>query len=173
MDPLSVITADVECISYDCTHKLMKTINLHKGYICYFLNVRSIKKHWDEVKVLNSMLNDGGRVLGCMVAEVSVKSSELHPYRLPGFSLFHKLREKQRGGGVMFFLREGISATVVDLEFDESESIILKIDNDSTTILLICIYRPPHTNKKDFLISLEYFLQGRQDKKLFLLVILT
>jgi hypothetical protein len=119
--------------------------------------------------VLHNQLNKCNYVLGLALTEVNVKLSEIHPFHLPGFTSYHKLRHNQKGGGILFYLKENIAVQVIDIEIKECESLILTANLGSKTVLIINIYRPPHRNKKDFLTSLESFIEGRNEKQIILL----
>jgi hypothetical protein len=74
-------------------------------------------------------------------------------YSLPGFQCFTCSRLARNGGGVLVFVRTGITAVSVQLQEVSFERIHLQLSIRSLRFRLICIYRAPDPNNFDEFIS--------------------
>jgi hypothetical protein len=130
------------------------------------LNVRGINKidKFNKLRLLFDKLSSELDVI--VLSETKLKINfPLALYSLPGFQCFTCTRLAQNGGGVLVFVRSGISAVSVQLQQVSFERIHLQISIGSLHFRLICIYRAPDPNNFDeFISSLEDDLRDCETK---------
>ena len=142
-----------------------KTLNKLKGFKLAHLNIASIPKHFDELKVL--MINRSVDILSINEARLD---NTIHDDKItiPGYVLFRKDRSRS-GGGVALYIRNVFNAvdraTNVPLNL---EAICVEITKPKVKPFLVTtVYRPPSAGS-DFMESLETYLHtlDSEDKEL-------
>lgn len=81
--------------------------NNTNGFNVFHLNIRSLRKHYNELLVL---LNNSFNYLHIIIlTEINIKQEEIDLYPLPGYeNKFAYTRESQRGGGIIIFAKSSI-----------------------------------------------------------------
>ena len=119
------------------------------------LNIRSLPKHINELKIL---LLDNPFHIMCLNEtwlNSSWTDSELH---IEGYNLIRNDRpDSQRGGGTaIYFSKELMGRHRPDLNSSELEAVWLEVLSLNKSRTLICsIYRPPDTGLDDFKTNIE------------------
>ena len=121
------------------------------------LNIRSLRKNWDAFLVYISGLNKL-KPCGFILTEVNIHQDEAAFYEIEGYQSYVLLRDSRRGGGIMIYLRDDISAVRVYRETESFELIQLNTIIDDYHLRIISIYRPPNLSKNRFLEELEYLI---------------
>ena len=99
-------------------------------------------------------------------------------YSLEGYALVEKHRPNKMGGGVGFFVRNGVNCKLRDdltLFDDHCESLFIEIDKSVfgslRDLLIAVIYRPPNTDIKLFIDAMRDVLEKvQQENKILYLV---
>lgn len=118
----------------------MKTI---KGLNLFYTNARSIIKKRDELVAY--VMSEKPDIIS--ITETWLNISENHlisEVNIPGYNMFLNCRENKRGGGVMLYIKDTISATEIKKENRSAyESVYVKIKINKTYLIIATIYRPP------------------------------
>jgi hypothetical protein len=140
------------------------------GLIILHLNIRSLNKHWEELKIV--ICNQLGNFDILILSEISVQVVE-EIYCLDGYNSFCKTRKDKLGGGIMLFVKDNIHFVERhDVKSDNFESIcgLLETCQTKNKILLLAVYRPPDKNKTKFIEEIETFVVGNEDKSYIIIV---
>ena len=126
----------------------------------YHQNIRSLTKHNDEFLNYLSYQNIN---LDCIIlSETFLNDHNKNMYSLPGFNGNHLVRSNKRGGGVSIFVRNDICEypkIIYSLINDHIEALVVCIENKSSKIAVVGLYRPPNGSKNEFINSLESIIQ--------------
>jgi hypothetical protein len=133
------------------------------GLRFFHLNVRSLNKNWDELKIV--LTNQIGKFSVLLLSEVSVNvhKSVLSYYSLHGYSLYHKTRNGKRGGGLFMYIRSNISVKVDEKDFKNFEGLCCTLQiNDPLPfrIRVLAVYRPPNSSRLLFTDEIKKYLQS-------------
>ena len=117
----------------------------------FHINVKSLPKHHDELKLYINSLNFKFSVIA--LTENWLDESKEDLFDLEGYNCLHKFRKGKRGGGVFLYIENGIGfINRPDLEYFDSEMESLFIEaegsslNLSSNIVIAVIYRMPNTS---------------------------
>ena len=127
-----------------------------RGFKIALLNVTSLTKHVDELKVF--MSNTPLDVLTINESKLDLVNGD-RLVNLEGYNIVRRDRNKH-GGGVCFYLRNTITfCRQYQLENDDLELIALEIQKaNSCPFLIATWYRPPNT-PLDYFKKFEMFLK--------------
>lgn len=117
------------------------------------VNIRSIRKYWDEFKIIVHDVRD--QIDAIVLTEINVSADYMSEFRLQYFKSFFYTRQNARGGGICVFIKEPWSATQTEVLFQHSECLTLKISNSNRTVCLLALYRPPSSSCTNFLKELK------------------
>jgi len=77
----------------------------------------------------------------------------------PGYSVVHRHRgssAERRGGGVDVIHRDTVKCSVVDVgDYTQFESLAVKVVGRQSSVVVVCIYRPPGEVSPDFTDQLD------------------
>ncbi|KAK9731166.1 hypothetical protein QE152_g13881 [Popillia japonica] len=130
-----------------------------------FLNIRSIKKHFDEFLcyIENSISNLNVLILADHL-NVNISEWEFEMNRglffLNDYGCVEKLRTNRAGGGIMVYYKNNISVCQLHADFKHCELLSLELKFNDISLLLIAVYRPPNADALLFLEELDAFLRG-------------
>ena len=72
----------------------------------------------------------------------------------PGYSVVHRHRvssAERRGGGVAVIHRDTVKCSVVDVgDYTQFETLAVKVVGRQSSVVVVCIYRPPGEVSRDF-----------------------
>lgn len=147
---LMVLLSGDVCPNPGWCHANLNTPGLKIGH----LNIRSLPKHIDELKIL---LLDNPFHIMCLNEtwlNSSWTDSELH---IEGYNLIRNDRpDSQRGGTAIYFSKELMGRHRPDLNSSELEAVWLEVLSPNKSRTLICsIYQPPDTGLDDFKTNIE------------------
>ena len=143
-----------------------------KGFRMGHMNIQGLSNKMDQVRLLLQSDKNEVHVLGLS----ETKLNAIHPdtvFEINGFQKpFRKDRLANSGGGVLVYVKEGISCTRrSDLEQESLECVWLEIKPvNSKSFLLGNIYRPPSSTiqwNENFEECIENVLQ--EDKEIYLM----
>ena len=118
----------------------------HDSFSILYLNIRSIKKNFDNFELFFSTLGLSFSVICFSETWLNEVGNSL--YELPNYTSKHQVRDDRKGEGVSIYIRNPLSFKVlsnlcinsVDIE---SRSIELSLDNKLRTFVNV-LYRPPN-----------------------------
>ncbi|XP_065658632.1 uncharacterized protein LOC136083154 [Hydra vulgaris] len=127
------------------------------------LNIRSINKNFDNLKLLLHDLNHDFKIIS--LTETWLKSNEKNcNYELNNYVSIHQPRKTHVGGGVSIFIHKSINFILrndVNVNDTDCESLCIEITNKATkNIIINSIYRKPGGNFKIFKSYLKNFLSN-------------
>ena len=80
-----------------------------------------------------------------------ITSSNLLEINPPGYSLYQQPREAHHGGGLGFFVKDGLDASVVPTKTCSTfENFLIKISLNKESFYFLNIYRPPSSSTSIF-----------------------
>lgn len=151
-----IIPVDINS-PYICIEQLKKDKSYENNLFSLFhLNIRSIQKNYDELTNLLSLIKFK---YSCIIlSETFLNKNNKNLYDLPGYKSFHLLRERQRGGGLSIFVREGVTVSEIpDLRIVNPtiEALGVTLQIKDTKINVISIYRPPNGSRLEFINTID------------------
>ena len=126
--------------------------NQYKNKLSLFhINVKSLPKHHDELELYINSLKFKFSVIALTDSWLDESKQDL--FDLQGYNCLHKFRKGKRGGGVYFYIENGIDfINRPDLEYFDSEMESLFIEteggsfNFSSNIIIAVVNRMPNTS---------------------------
>ncbi len=133
-------------LGYNDSAKLIQKYKNSNKPLFLSINIQSLSSKFNNLK---DLLIDY-ETNGIFIAAIALQEiwSLPHPdlLKIPNFQLFHKQRVLGRGGGVGFYIREGLSAKLIEnlSPFIEKhfESITIQITLNRKKTILSSFYRP-------------------------------
>lgn len=122
------------------------------------LNICSLRKHFNELLTLTKNCLDNIDII-CLT-EVNVKKYELCLYNIEGFNLYSKTREKQRGGGIVIYVKENITFKTYNTAGSYCELLHGCLQAGRYESDIIVCYRPPKTDKPLFIKAIEQVIRS-------------
>lgn len=132
------------------------------------VNIRSLRKHWEQFRVLVSDFNPPIDVF--VLTEISISSSQGNQFVLNGYNELFHTRERSRGGGIAIYVKEKWLSTSLNVSFSHAESLAISISQSGFSLYLLTIYRPPSENVSLFLAELEVALKESRSEGQFCMV---
>jgi exonuclease III len=155
LDYERVLVDNCSMLSVDAFNS--RKLCLDNKLLLFNLNCRSLNARFDEITLLLSCLSPNPDIL-CLT-ETWVNVNDVIP-QLPGYNFFN-FPCSSRGGGVGVYVKECFVACKYPIEFRSTtfEHEMLSITVGVTKLFVICIYRPPHTGKSEFVEELDEYLE--------------
>lgn len=123
-----------------------KTKKGHKMKIAC-LNIRSMREHYNEFIAETEDEREGTAIIS--IVEANIHEEERQLYNIPGYDQIGRLRETQKGGGIITYIRKDVTWEEVPSKTRESfEHVVIKITTQKEgKITIITIYKPRHHPK--------------------------
>lgn len=125
------------------------------------INARSIRKHFDDIQLLLSALDNPFSLIG--ISETWLNDDDKNLFDLPSYKSEYSHRANNNHGGVAVYIKSNVHYNRrYDIELDviDCESVwvqlnydFLKLDNKS--FIFGCIYRSPSSSVKNFCEALQ------------------
>ncbi|KAL1447472.1 hypothetical protein WDU94_003633 [Cyamophila willieti] len=130
------------------------------------VNVQGLKGKWDSIVMTFKKFLHNLDVIVFTETQI-VYEEEAQLYNFKHFNQVSYCRTSMKGGGIIVYVREEFQMEKLLYDFDEAESINLKLSNVKTKqeITLVSIYRPPNNNALKFIDDLNWWLQMCVKKK--------
>lgn len=122
------------------------------------INVRSIRKYWDEFNIIVDSLRSEVDVF--VLTEISISSDLTDQFTLAGFNGHFRTRPNGRGGGIAVFVKHSWLTSDLNVAYSSAECLALRVFNHSESVVLLACYRPPSENVLSFLKELETSLEN-------------
>ena len=120
----------------------MKTV---KSLTLFYTNARSIMNKRDEL--ITYATSEKPDIIS--ITETWINISDKHlisEVNIPGYNAFLTCRENKRGGGVITYIKDNISATEINRTNTSAyEAVYIKLNVNKKHIIVATIYRPPKT----------------------------
>ena len=124
------------------------------------LNIRSLKKHHEELEALLLSFNHTPSILA--LTETWLTDADApYCFKLTGYNTVLSRNRKSRGGGVMIQCKDGFDV-LGELDINLEESIAVKVFHQGLYFVLIVVYNPPRSNKMEFIERLDEVLESFQ-----------
>lgn len=129
------------------TEKIEKRVATIKGLNLFYTNARSIIKKRSEL--LAYVTTEQPDIIS--ITETWLNTSDKHlisEVNIPGYNTFLNCRENKRGGGVILYVKNSISAIEIEkVNRPGYESVYVKLKVNRKNLIVATIYRPPKTTK--------------------------
>ena len=149
-----------ECNFYNYEDVTYKLSNVHDRELRILsLNIRSIPKNLIKIQTEYSRILNVTDLF--CVSETWLTDDIEHIYNIASFSKFSLQRKHSKGGGVLIYCRNYISAEIVDClscTLSHLELIFINFSIGGKNYLVGSLYRPPASNFNDFTSELERIL---------------
>ena len=123
------------------------------------LNIRSLKKHHEELEELLLSFNYTPSILA--VTETWLTDADApYCFKLTGYIIVLSRNRKSRGG-VMIQCKDGFDV-LGELDINLEESIAVKVFHQGLYCVLIAVYNPPRLNKMEFIERLDEVFESFQ-----------
>ena len=160
IDPDSNIQGYNSHLLSNCLYLTSNEFN-SDSFTLFHINLRSLKKHFEELSEFLSTLNMSFSVIG--ISETWLNNSNDVIFNIPGYKFISNNRRHKHGGGVGLFIKDDLNFKLrSDLQsFDKKiyESIFIElIQPNAKNILIGCFYKPPDTSVSDFNSSISNVL---------------
>lgn len=117
------------------------------------VNIRSIRKHWDQFCVLTSSLRSFFDAF--ILTEINVSSENFLGFCIPNFQAFSYTRQGRKGGGIAVFVKDAWTVSQLPVCFTQAEVLALRLSGPDQSLVLLSVYRPPCCNGRLFLAELD------------------
>ena len=145
------------CFGFSDLNNNLINLDLIKGFICVFWNIRSLEVHVDEVRALLMTKNID---LLCL-SETWLKPKHYDfEFIVDDYNFWRCDRKTRNGGGVAMFVRTSKKIVIEVLDnFEDNfyQSLRLKVTlKETKPFEVIAVYRPPNTSSESDNKFLEY-----------------
>lgn len=143
----------------------MSSVSMFECLRVFCLNIRSLRKHFDELVVYINSLNFSYKVI--ILTEVWIKTGEESRYQIQGYNMLFQPRPDNRAGGVVIYVDSDLKATHQLILYPTSEliNVIFSIscNNHIYNISLFGIYRQCKFTFNQFKLHFENIVQMPND----------
>src|SRR5271170_6096745 len=130
------------------------------GLTIVHINIRSLKAHFDELKVLLAKLSSQPSLI--VLSELWLEDGFVENYELPCYTFEYSLRNNEKYGGCGCYVLntlEYVRLPVAEQLITECENLSLELKvSKSVTVAVGCIYRAPRLGYFTFCESLNAYL---------------
>jgi hypothetical protein len=149
MDTIDCI--DKPTVKY-CEFETINKFNIDgNGYVFVHVNIRSIRKHWDEFLTTVSLIDSKHITAVITLTEVNINCDEIDLYNIVGYNKYFSLRTNRRGGGIVMFVKDSLCFSLIDHNYSSFECLQGMLHVNNVKIYVIGIYRPPNLRPGDFI----------------------
>lgn len=116
------------------------------------LNIRSLKKHHDDLVALLASTGKSFDIIGCSETWMS-EQTLLDIYKIDGYSLHCVNRQGRIGGGVCLYVNSHYSVKEchdLTVDDDHTDSLFLEVMASGACIIIGVVYRPPNSDYETF-----------------------
>jgi hypothetical protein len=105
------------------------------NYSIVHINIRSI---FTNFRTLIATIGDElNRVDILVLTEINCAQNDIFKFEIKNFKIYSKSRVDKRGGGIAIFVREVLKVQDLQINFDHTEAVCLKIENDLLLLFLL------------------------------------
>lgn len=157
-------------VSVDSLQSWSSTLNDKKDFYLFHVNIRSIKKYYNDLIVTCKGFFAILDVI--VITEPNIPHSMLSMYSISGYDLNSYTRPNRKGGGVLIYTHTDLAARVIEppLTMLTAECVIVSINKNNIEIIIVGIYRPPKINQENkvvqFLDELNLLLKKINNDKI-------
>ena len=141
------------------------------NYSFLHLNCRSIRKFFDKFQLMLNELDIKFDFIAISKTWLN-NNDEINCYALHGYSMEYIHRNNQKDGGVLIYVNNKYSFTKLSkFSFSENkymEALALEIQIESKKINVVCIYRPPSSNLKQFTDKFTKYIESLGKRELYI-----
>ena len=134
------------------------------GFNIISLNIRSLKKHFDELILL--ILHDLKGLLDVVILTETWSDEASNIPHIDGYNVFSTHRSVSRADGVVVYVREKLQPHAIEYPVIDCNCLRLDISVDGRPLTIICVYRSQSiTDVFPFLESISHFLSHNTHQK--------
>lgn len=125
------------------------------------VNIRSMIKNFWRVEQILSEANSVIDVL--IITEANISENLKSLYNINYYTMYTVLRKNQKGGGIILYIKNKYTFTHINFKTLHFECLLGTINITSVPLTLCAVYRPPNTNKRQFVFELDTLLEKHHD----------
>lgn len=127
------------------------------------INLRSSRKHFQQL--ITEMEEELERTKVLTIIEANISEEEKPLFQIKGFEQIGKVRQNQKGGGIMMYIRNGMHWEIINTrERKAFEQLAIRITTEKEEkVTLLTIYKPKHHPR--FIEEFQDLINEMQDKK--------
>jgi len=146
-------------VHYPSMIKMFGPVSLHDNdFTVFSLNIRSIRKHFNELLVVLSSANIKFYII--MLSETWLDNN-IGKFDIKGYNCYNHYSSLNISDGIKVYIKDSIIVNDVIIGgLNHCNSLDFSISYNNILIKLTCIYRSPSLNKIDFIDNLEDFLNN-------------
>lgn len=135
----------------------------------FFLNIRSLRCHHDQLEVFIKTLNPKPKIIALCETWLT-DNDPIEVYAIENYQKIEiKNRQNKRGGGVALYILDDYDYEIIDTtNVENCDFLSINFFDKKTSISVTVGYRAPDSNKKKFLEHFETYLEqiciGKQEK---------
>ena len=123
-----------------------------------YANIRSINNKYPAIAKFISDNDTDLFVMSETWIRPDITSANLSEITPPGYSLYQQPRGARRGGGLGFFVKDRLDASVVSTKtYTTFENFLIKISTNKESFYFMNIYRPPSSSTPAFFEHFQSF----------------
>ena len=139
-----------------------RLLNRFSEFNILYLNIRSLSKHFDELKHLIDGYNEKPLVI-CLTETWLAQHEPFEMFQLKDYKLIISANTN-KCNGVAMYINHTIGFEDIEISSNTFSSLTIKCYNNDN-LLVSCIYKSPRTSQKDFLESFDDFIGNLQNHK--------
>lgn len=119
-------------------------------FVLLHANVRSLKKHWNEINSLVEPYLDKLDVL--VFSETNIKPEEETLFVLGNFEVLSHSRDDRKGGGTMVIINQKLKIkNSKKIKFSSTEALHVELEKNGKLFSVLSLYRAPQGNIGEFI----------------------
>ena len=144
------------------------TKDIYQEFSIFHINARSLKRNFDALDQYLSTLAFPFSIVA--ISETWHTELSTEHFNLPGYSCLHRIRKERRGGGVSFYISSNLAfkeRTDLSIEFqtDKVDCLFIEILSLPQHPVVCLFYRPPDSDRYEFIDALSVVLQLMKNEK--------
>lgn len=126
-----------------------------KSLRVFQMNIRSIAKNLDELKVMLSTLTTDFDIIVLTETHILL---DVNIFKINGYGIVYNEGDYNRNDGVVVFVREIYNFSCRNVYLGPCKALELKFKTDNKTVLITAIYRSPSSRVDNFIAALGDYL---------------
>lgn len=129
-------------------------------FTLFHMNIRSLEKHFDELKILLSEINVDFDII--VLTETWQTDNDC--FNIDGYTQFKQPNKFNKCDGIVVYIKSEYNAVSLNSNISDANILDLQIYiNRSEVLNITSIYRSPSFNMNDFIVSLDNLLQSKRN----------
>lgn len=136
-------------------HFVLQNNNCGLGII--HLNIRSIKKHFEELIIyINTIIEK----IDIIVLSETWDVEEVSDFNIPNFNIYYNHSKQNQNDGLIIYIKNTINVSVSTYVMSETILLRCSIKINNITLGLTASYRPPSINTNTYITELNHYIKN-------------